>query len=69
MPSSYLSPPPSPTSGFFPTGSTSPNTLIGVQGQNPRDMHNMYSLFASLRGSKTSASQEGKPSLKRLFSL
>ncbi|PPQ69446.1 hypothetical protein CVT25_004839 [Psilocybe cyanescens] len=67
---SYLSPPPSPTSGFFPTGSTSPNAFIGLQGQNPRDTHNMYSLFASgLRGNKNSATQGEKTSLKRFFSL
>ncbi|PFH48397.1 hypothetical protein AMATHDRAFT_65571 [Amanita thiersii Skay4041] len=36
----------SPTSGFFPTGTTSPNAFMGFH-QDPRDTHAMYAAFGS----------------------
>ncbi|KAF8240790.1 hypothetical protein L208DRAFT_1383715 [Tricholoma matsutake] len=46
--SSYsYSTPSSPTYGFFPTGTTSPNAFVGFH-QSPREQHAMY---AALTGS------------------
>ncbi|RDB28436.1 hypothetical protein Hypma_016043 [Hypsizygus marmoreus] len=42
--------PPSPTYGFFPTGTTSPNAFASFH-QSPRDSHAMYAAFAATASS------------------
>ncbi|KAF9486385.1 hypothetical protein BDN70DRAFT_889342 [Pholiota conissans] len=60
---SYFSAPSSPTFGFFPTGTTSPNTFAGFH-QNPRDAHNMYAAFgASTRSTKGNQPAQGGKTL------
>ncbi|KIM47702.1 hypothetical protein M413DRAFT_439372 [Hebeloma cylindrosporum] len=71
MPSSYFSPPSSPTFGFFPTGATSPNAFSGFH-QNPRETYTMYSAFApgtSQGAGNKGPAQGGKSVLKRLMWL
>ncbi|KAF5312187.1 hypothetical protein D9619_002744 [Psilocybe cf. subviscida] len=66
---SYSSPPPSPMSGFFPTGTTSPNAFSGFH-QNPRDSHNVYSAFIGTRSSSSSQNSHGsKKGLKKMLSF
>ncbi|KAF8079111.1 hypothetical protein FPV67DRAFT_1663764 [Lyophyllum atratum] len=45
--------PASPTYGFFPTGTTSPNAFASLH-QSPRDSHAMYAAF----GASSSNSQQ-----------
>ncbi|EAU92355.1 hypothetical protein CC1G_00574 [Coprinopsis cinerea okayama7 len=76
-----MSPPSSPTFGFFPATTTAPNAF-SLFGQNPRDNHAMLSsLMMSTAGSPNSTapsskrssmlslkSKDSKLSLRTLFS-
>ncbi|KIM88791.1 hypothetical protein PILCRDRAFT_813768 [Piloderma croceum F 1598] len=47
--SPYQSAPSSPSHGFFPVGTTSPNAFASF-GQSPRDQHNMFASLGSSHG-------------------
>ncbi|EDR15928.1 uncharacterized protein LACBIDRAFT_301412 [Laccaria bicolor S238N-H82] len=68
---SYGIAPASPTHGFFPSGSSSPNAF-GSFYQNPREAHSMYTAFNPSSSSQKPQGQHyqsGKGGLKRFFGL
>ena len=71
---SYPTSPSSPTFGFFPMGTTSPNAFPQF-GYSPRDSHSMYAAFVGGPNSKAALPQQraaqqphSQGSLKRLVS-
>ncbi|KAH0591266.1 hypothetical protein J132_10637 [Termitomyces sp. J132] len=69
MPSYPFTVPPSPSYGFFPSGTTSPNAFASFH-QSPRDTHAMYAALASSSSgaqSKRGSSQSQSSSVFKKF--